>query len=311
MHTVEHYSILCNSTWLSISLAVSKFWIMNICTINYFAGHELQLLRFFSPSQFVIISPSPWQTCNWLCMFHMLLFYLFSQRDNLLIIFIYDGLKKRHPTVENMAGELYWHWKRRKTQMIPQIMLTDTQNQLATGALWSKTVKSWIKFKRFNWPNAFENAVCGILFKFSCVNRFFSYSYFTTYDVMTVKYKLRNIRHRHHWITWPLLATWATDLKPKLVLTFKGCVSLDPSKISKSGWWGLQLNTWQLCNSLWYGLINSKLHINKKFFFHITQHQTVSHVQCFKSPSWPLRDGLDLWPQLIYTLSRESQHEEI
>ena len=23
----------------------------------------------------------------------------------------------------------------------------------------------------------------------------------------------------------------------------------------------------------------------------------------FKSPSWPLRDGLDLWPQLIYTLS--------
>ena len=31
---------------------------------------------------------------------------------------------------------------------------------------------------------------------------------------------------------------------------FKGCVSLDPSKISKSGWWGLQLDTWQLCNSL-------------------------------------------------------------
>ena len=47
----------------------------------------------------------------------------------------------------------------------------------------------------------------------------------------------------------------------------KGCVSLDPSKMSKSGWWGLQLDTWQLCNSLWYGLINSKLHINKKFFF--------------------------------------------
>ena len=48
----------------------------------------------------------------------------------------------------------------------------------------------------------------------------------------------------------------------------KGCVSLDPSKISKSGWWGLQLDTWQLCNSLWYGLINSKLHINKiKQFF--------------------------------------------
>ena len=91
----------------------------------------------------------------------------------------------------------------------------------------------------------------------------------------------------------------------------KGCVSLDPSKISKSGWWGLQLDTWQLCNSLWCGLINSKLHINKKIFFYITQHQTVSHVQCFKSPSWPLRDGLDLWPQLIYTLPWESQHEEI
>ena len=92
----------------------------------------------------------------------------------------------------------------------------------------------------------------------------------------------------------------------------KGCVSLDPSKISKSGWWGLQLDTWQLCNSLWYGLINSKLLISiKKIFFYITQHQTVSHVQCFKSPSWPLRDGLDLWPQLIYTLSWESQHEEI
>ena len=92
---------------------------------------------------------------------------------------------------------------------------------------------------------------------------------------------------------------------------FKGCVSLDPSKISKSGWWGLQLDTWQLCNSLWYGLINSKLHIKKKYFFYITQHQTVSHVQCFKSPSWPLRDGLDLWPKLIYTLSWESQHGEI
>ena len=91
----------------------------------------------------------------------------------------------------------------------------------------------------------------------------------------------------------------------------KGCVSLDPPKISKSGWWGLQLDKWQLCNSLWYGLINSKLHINKKIFFYITQHQKVSHVQCFKSPSWPLRDGLDLWPQLIYTLSWESQHEEI
>ena len=47
----------------------------------------------------------------------------------------------------------------------------------------------------------------------------------------------------------------------------KGCVSLDPSKNSKSGWWGLQLDIWQLCNSLWYGLINSKLHINKKIFF--------------------------------------------
>ena len=52
-----------------------------------------------------------------------------------------------------------------------------------------------------------------------------------------------------------------------LYYNIKGCVSLDPSKISKSGWWGLQLDTWQLCNSLWYGLINSKLHINKKHFF--------------------------------------------
>ena len=91
----------------------------------------------------------------------------------------------------------------------------------------------------------------------------------------------------------------------------KGCVSLDPSKISKSGWWGLQLDAWQLCNSLWYGLINSKLHINKKtFFLYHTTSDGVT-VQCFKSPSWPLRDGLDPWPQLIYTLSWESQHEEI
>ena len=91
----------------------------------------------------------------------------------------------------------------------------------------------------------------------------------------------------------------------------KGCVSLNPSKISKSGWWGLQLDAWQLCNSLWYGLINSKLHINKKIFFlyHTTSDGVT--VQCFKSPSWPLRNGLDLWPQLIYTLSWESQHKEI
>ena len=58
----------------------------------------------------------------------------------------------------------------------------------------------------------------------------------------------------------------------------KGCVSLDPSKISKSGWWGLQLDTWQLCNSLWYGLINSKLHINKKIFF--LYHTTSDGVTC-------------------------------
>ena len=92
---------------------------------------------------------------------------------------------------------------------------------------------------------------------------------------------------------------------------FQGCVSLDPSKISKSGWWGLQLDAWQLCNSLWYGLINSKLHINKKIYFlyHTTSDGVT--VQCFKPPSWPLMDGLDLWPQLIYTLSWESQHEEI
>ena len=95
------------------------------------------------------------------------------------------------------------------------------------------------------------------------------------------------------------------------ILHIKGCVSLNPSKISKSGWWGLQLDAWQLCNSLWYGLINSKLHINKKIFFlyHTTSDGVT--VQCFKSPSWPLRNGLDLWPQLIYTLSWESQHKEI
>ena len=94
------------------------------------------------------------------------------------------------------------------------------------------------------------------------------------------------------------------------LIAFKGCVSLDPSKISKSGWWGLQLDTWQLCNSDMAWLIPNFISI-KRIFFYITQHQTVSHVQCFKSPSWPLRDGLDLWPQLIYTLSWESQHEEI
>ena len=95
------------------------------------------------------------------------------------------------------------------------------------------------------------------------------------------------------------------------IYVVKGCVSLDPSKISKSGWWGLQLDTWQLCNSLWYGLINSKLHINKKIFFSYHTTSDGVTVQCFKSPSWPLRDGLDLWPQLIYTLYWESQHEEI
>ena len=65
----------------------------------------------------------------------------------------------------------------------------------------------------------------------------------------------------------------------------KGCVSLDPSKMSKSGWWGLQLDAWQLCNSLWYGLINSKLHINKKIFFYITQHQTVSPSNVLNHPA--------------------------
>ena len=129
-------------------------------------------------------------------------------------------------------------------------------------------------------------------------------------------YCLNFLQIRHVWIPtnlfdcdfywWPRAKQTTNS---NMVWYLKGCVSLDPSKISKSGWWGLQLDTWQLCNSLWYGLINSKLHINKKIFFYITQHQTVSHVQCFKSPSWPLRDGLDLWPQLIYTLSWESQHK--
>ena len=63
--------------------------------------------------------------------------------------------------------------------------------------------------------------------------------------------------------------------RPQLV---KGCVSLDPSKISKSGWWGLQLDTWQLCNSLWYGLINSKLHINKKNIFFISHNIRQCHT---------------------------------
>ena len=74
----------------------------------------------------------------------------------------------------------------------------------------------------------------------------------------------------------------------------KGCVSLDPSKISKSGWWGLQLDTWQLCNSLWYGLINSKLHINKKYFLYHTTSDgfTRPMFQITQLPSqgwtWPL-----------------------
>ena len=112
---------------------------------------------------------------------------------------------------------------------------------------------------------------------------------------------------KYHNCPRPAITWWAL----KVCHSLKGCVSLDPSKISKSGWWGLQLDARQLCNSLWYGLINSKLHINKKIFFlyHTTSDGVT--VQCFKSPSWPLRDGLDLWPQLIYTLSWESQHEEM
>ena len=61
----------------------------------------------------------------------------------------------------------------------------------------------------------------------------------------------------------------------------KGGISLDPSKISKSGWWGLQLDAWQLCNSLWYGLINSKLHINKKVFFFISHNIRRCHRPMF------------------------------
>ena len=138
------------------------------------------------------------------------------------------------------------------------------------------------------------------------------------------KYYIRNwsqmlFTTTFYWHQWPLLPiyfnlnpTWISIyLYYKVWVEIKGCVSLDPSKISKSGWWGLQLDAWQLCNSLWYGLINSKLHINKKkkFLYHTTSDGVT--VQCFKSPSWPLRDGLDLWPQLIYTLSWESQLEEI
>ena len=69
---------------------------------------------------------------------------------------------------------------------------------------------------------------------------------------------------------------------PAQIMTqIKGCVSLDPSKISKSGWWGLQLDAWQLCNSLWYGLINSKLHINKKNIFFISHNIRRCHRPMF------------------------------
>ena len=81
--------------------------------------------------------------------------------------------------------------------------------------------------------------------------------------------------------------------------SLKGCVSLDPSQISKSGWWGLQLDTWQLCNNLWYGLINSKLHINKKIFClishnirrlnasNVLNHQAdLSGMDLTSDPSW-------------------------
>ena len=93
------------------------------------------------------------------------------------------------------------------------------------------------------------------------------------------------------------------------LIKLKGCVSLDPSKISNlddgvSSW--IHDDCGIDCDMAW--LIPNFISI---IFFYITQHQTVSHVQCFKSPSWPLRDGLDLWPELIYTLSWESQHEEI
>ena len=77
--------------------------------------------------------------------------------------------------------------------------------------------------------------------------------------------------------------------------SFKGCVSLDPSKILKSGWWGLQLDTWQLCNSLWYGLINSKLHINKKIFIFISHNirrchtsNVLNHPAASQGWTWPL-----------------------
>ena len=68
-------------------------------------------------------------------------------------------------------------------------------------------------------------------------------------------------------LTFLLNANSLLPLDIALLIYLKVVLSLDPSKISKSGWWGLQLDTWQLCNSLWYGLINSKLHINKKLFF--------------------------------------------
>ena len=111
-------------------------------------------------------------------------------------------------------------------------------------------------------------------------------------------------RHRNGQVSTPITFTLH-------VCCFKGCVSLDPSKIQSlddgvSSW--IHDNCVIVCDMAW--LIPNFISIKKILFLYHTTSDGVT-VQCFKLPSWPLRDGLDLWPQLIYTLYWESQHEEI
>ena len=58
-----------------------------------------------------------------------------------------------------------------------------------------------------------------------------------------------------------------------------------------------------------YGLIQSKLHVNKNNFLYNTRSAMWNTADV--SNSWAPKDGLDLGPQLIYTLSWESQRQEI
>ena len=140
-------------------------------------------------------------------------------------------------------------------------------------------------------------------------------------------------------LNWRLLALLRLTLLVKRhfkfhLYLFKGCVSLDPSKISKSGWWGLQLDTWQLCNSLWYSLINSKLHINNKnvFFishniwrchtFNVLNHPAdLSGIDLTSDPSWfthsPGKSSTKIYsPQifkgsLLFSLSTANKMKQI